>query len=77
MFYCCILFPCSVFQVEELMIENKEAEEEISRWREACEMEVEAGKKAINEHKELVSLHGQPSSFYFYLRCFLSSHCHK
>ncbi|KAH0686815.1 hypothetical protein KY290_018000 [Solanum tuberosum] len=43
-------------KVEELMIENKESEEEISRWREACEMEVEAGKKAINEHKELVNI---------------------
>lgn len=59
------------FQVEELMIENKEAQEEISRWRAACEMEVEARKKAINEHKELVSLQCQLSSFCFYLPCFL------
>ncbi|XP_004234458.1 uncharacterized protein At3g49055 [Solanum lycopersicum] len=43
-------------KVEELMIENKESEEEIYRWREACEMEVETGKKAVNEHKELVNI---------------------
>ncbi|KAK4734551.1 hypothetical protein R3W88_008812 [Solanum pinnatisectum] len=43
-------------KVQELMIENKESEEEISRWRKACEMEGETGKKAINEHKELVNI---------------------
>lgn len=46
------------------MIENKESEEEIYRWREACEMEVETGKKAVNEHKELVSMRGQSSYLY-------------
>lgn len=59
-----MLFPYFIFQVEELMNENKEAEEEISRWRAACEMEVEAGKKAIKENKELVGLLDQ--SFHFY-----------
>ncbi|KAK4350858.1 hypothetical protein RND71_030171 [Anisodus tanguticus] len=43
-------------KVEELMVENKEAEEEICRWREACEMEVEAGTKAIKEQEELVNI---------------------
>ncbi|KAK4363071.1 hypothetical protein RND71_018312 [Anisodus tanguticus] len=43
-------------KVEELMVETKEAEEEICRWREASEMEVEAGKKIIKEHKELVNI---------------------
>ncbi|MCD7465139.1 hypothetical protein HAX54_000683 [Datura stramonium] len=43
-------------KVEELTIKNKEAQEEISRWREACEMEVEVGKKATKEQKELVNI---------------------
>ncbi|XP_060203660.1 uncharacterized protein At3g49055 [Lycium barbarum] len=46
-------------KVAELMVENKEAEEEIRRWREACEMEVEAGKKAIKKREELVSIQKQ------------------
>ncbi|KAJ8536788.1 hypothetical protein K7X08_035189 [Anisodus acutangulus] len=46
-------------KVEELMVENKEAEEEICRWREACEMEVEAGTKAIKEQEELVNILNQ------------------
>ncbi|KAF8380226.1 hypothetical protein HHK36_027708 [Tetracentron sinense] len=35
--------------VEELMMEITEAEEEAARWREACELEVEAGKNVIEE----------------------------
>ncbi|KAK1308642.1 Uncharacterized protein QJS10_CPA09g01705 [Acorus calamus] len=35
--------------VEDLMSEIREAEEEVVRWREACEMEVEAGKSVIEE----------------------------
>ncbi|KAI3920200.1 hypothetical protein MKX01_017857 [Papaver californicum] len=35
--------------VEQLVVEIHDAEEEISRWREACELEVEAGKNAIEE----------------------------
>nr|XP_009758979.1 PREDICTED: uncharacterized protein At3g49055-like [Nicotiana sylvestris]XP_016436352.1 PREDICTED: uncharacterized protein At3g49055-like [Nicotiana tabacum] len=43
-------------KVEALVVENKDAYEQISRWREACEMEVAAGKKAIKEHEELVNI---------------------
>ncbi|KAJ8642894.1 hypothetical protein MRB53_004642 [Persea americana] len=35
--------------VEELMIDLTYAEEEVARWREACELEVEAGKAAMEE----------------------------
>ncbi|KAJ3693041.1 hypothetical protein LUZ60_012136 [Juncus effusus] len=43
--------------VEELKKEVKIAGEEINRWREACELEVEAGKSAIKErNKELALL---------------------
>ncbi|MED6121123.1 hypothetical protein PIB30_027333 [Stylosanthes scabra] len=40
--------------VEELMMEMKEAEEEVARWKEACELEVEAGKNEIQERDKLV-----------------------
>ncbi|CAL9104342.1 unnamed protein product [Musa textilis] len=42
--------------VEELTTETKEAGEEAARWREACELEVEAGKAAIVEREEEVGL---------------------
>ncbi|XP_068639548.1 uncharacterized protein At3g49055-like, partial [Aristolochia californica] len=43
--------------VEELMTELTEAEEDVTRWREACEVEVEAGKTAIEERdKEVAAL---------------------
>ncbi|OVA14021.1 hypothetical protein BVC80_1787g97 [Macleaya cordata] len=35
--------------VEQLMMEITDAEEEVARWREACELEVEAGKNALEE----------------------------
>ncbi|RZC57023.1 hypothetical protein C5167_004327 [Papaver somniferum] len=35
--------------VEQLAVEINAAEEEISRWKEACELEVEAGKNAVEE----------------------------
>ncbi|KAG5230690.1 hypothetical protein OIU76_022708 [Salix suchowensis] len=40
--------------VEELLTEIKETEAEVARWREACELEVEAAKKAIEEREKLV-----------------------
>ncbi|KAJ6867818.1 hypothetical protein NC651_032990 [Populus alba x Populus x berolinensis] len=40
--------------VEELLTEIKESEAEVVRWREACELEVEAAKKAIEEREKLV-----------------------
>lgn len=37
------------------MIELTDAEEEVARWREACELEVEAGKAAMEERdKEVI-----------------------
>lgn len=37
------------------MIDLTDAEEEIARWREACELEVEAGKAAMEERdKEVI-----------------------
>jgi len=42
-------------KVEELLTEIKETEAEVVRWREACELEVEAAKKAIEEREKLVN----------------------
>ncbi|XP_072975959.1 uncharacterized protein At3g49055 [Typha angustifolia] len=42
--------------VEELMMDITEAGEEVTRWREACELEVEAGKLAIKERDKEVAL---------------------
>ncbi|XP_068646619.1 uncharacterized protein At3g49055-like [Aristolochia californica] len=43
--------------VEELMTELTEAEEDVTRWKEACELEVEAGKTAIEgREKEVAAL---------------------
>lgn len=42
--------------VEELLKEIKEVEEDVVRWREACELEVEAGKNVIEERDKVVTL---------------------
>ncbi|KAF3775809.1 Uncharacterized protein EJ110_NYTH49595 [Nymphaea thermarum] len=43
--------------VEELMMEITEVEEDVVRWREACELEVEAGKSVIQQYdKESATL---------------------
>ncbi|KAK6925834.1 hypothetical protein RJ641_007553 [Dillenia turbinata] len=42
--------------VEELLKEIKETEEEVSRWREACELEVDAGKKVIEERDKVAAI---------------------
>ncbi|XP_073066057.1 uncharacterized protein At3g49055 isoform X2 [Primulina eburnea] len=39
--------------VEALLLEIKETEEEATRWREACELEAEAGKNAVMERDKL------------------------
>ncbi|KAL6320642.1 hypothetical protein AAG906_008642 [Vitis piasezkii] len=39
--------------VEELLLEMKETEEEVARWREACELEVEAGKNVVDERDKV------------------------
>ncbi|XP_045799869.1 uncharacterized protein At3g49055 [Trifolium pratense] len=41
--------------VEEFLIESKEAEAEVARWKEACELEVKAGKKDIEERDKMVA----------------------
>ncbi|KAK7279932.1 hypothetical protein RJT34_24993 [Clitoria ternatea] len=41
--------------VEEFLVQIKEAEEEVARWKEACELEVQAGKKEIQERDKLVA----------------------
>ena len=46
-----LLFSC---KVDEILLEIKEAEEEVARWREACELEVEAGKHVVEERDKLV-----------------------
>ncbi|XVE58518.1 hypothetical protein DITRI_Ditri04bG0175700 [Diplodiscus trichospermus] len=40
--------------VEDLLMEIKETEAEVARWREACELEVEAGKKEVEERDKVV-----------------------
>ncbi|CAN7099273.1 unnamed protein product [Brassica rapa subsp. narinosa] len=42
--------------VEELVKVIREAESEASRWREACELEVEAGQREVEQRNELVKL---------------------
>ncbi|KAL2920701.1 hypothetical protein RDABS01_012192 [Bienertia sinuspersici] len=42
--------------VEELLVEIKATEEEVERWRKACELEVEAGKHVAKEHNYLVAI---------------------
>uniref|UniRef100_A0A0E0EP16 Uncharacterized protein n=1 Tax=Oryza meridionalis TaxID=40149 RepID=A0A0E0EP16_9ORYZ len=42
--------------VEELTVDLKEVEREAARWREACELEVEAGKDAIKQLNQEVAL---------------------
>ncbi|KAJ7969928.1 putative ATP binding protein [Quillaja saponaria] len=42
--------------VEELFMEVKNTEAEVGRWREACELEVEAAKNEIEERDKLVSV---------------------
>lgn len=41
-------------KVEEFFIEIKETEAEVDRWREACELEVEAGQKELEEREKVV-----------------------
>ncbi|KAK7391356.1 hypothetical protein VNO78_19771 [Psophocarpus tetragonolobus] len=41
--------------VEDFLVEIKAAEEEVARWKEACELEVEAGKKEIEERNRMVA----------------------
>ncbi|XP_052204749.1 uncharacterized protein At3g49055 isoform X3 [Diospyros lotus] len=42
--------------VEEFLMEIKETEEDVARWREACELEVEAGKNAVEERDKVVRI---------------------
>ncbi|KZV28300.1 hypothetical protein F511_25275 [Dorcoceras hygrometricum] len=42
--------------VEELLVEIKETKEDATRWREACELEAEAGKNAVMERDKLISI---------------------
>ncbi|KAF5959995.1 hypothetical protein HYC85_001204 [Camellia sinensis] len=42
--------------VEGLLMEIKETEEEVARWREACELEVEAGKNVVEERDKVQEL---------------------
>lgn len=49
------------------MIEIKETEAEVARWREACELEVEAGKNEIGEREKLVNSY---SFFFSFLKCY-------
>jgi hypothetical protein len=43
------MFLFAMLKVEELTVDLKEVEREAARWREACELEVEAGKDAIKQ----------------------------
>lgn len=42
--------------VEELLIKIKTTEEDVERWKEACELEVQAGKHAVEERDKLVEI---------------------
>jgi len=43
-------------KVEEFLMEMKAAEEEVARWKEACELEVEAAKVEIEERDKMVMI---------------------
>lgn len=43
------------YKIEELLFDIKAMEEEVVRWREACELEVEAGKTEIEERDKVVN----------------------
>ena len=45
-------------KVEELNVRVKEVEQEAARWKEACALEVEAGKAAIKELNQEVTPRG-------------------
>ncbi|KAF4400222.1 hypothetical protein G4B88_019431 [Cannabis sativa] len=42
--------------VEEFLLEIKETEAEVTRWREACELEVEVGKTEIEERDKVIGI---------------------
>ncbi|GFZ15359.1 pyruvate decarboxylase-2 [Actinidia rufa] len=42
--------------VEELLLEIKETEEEVARWWETCELEVDSGKNVVEERDKVVSI---------------------
>ncbi|CAI0546606.1 unnamed protein product [Linum tenue] len=46
----------SAQNVEKLMAEIREAEAEAGRWMEACELEVEAGKKEVAERDKVIAI---------------------
>lgn len=46
----------TTFQVKQLTVEIEEAGEEVARWREACEWEVEAGKLVIEQQEKEVNI---------------------
>lgn len=50
------MFSHIYFKIEQLRVQIKENEEEVARWREACELEVEAGKNAVEEYEKLVDI---------------------
>uniref|UniRef100_A0A0E0IFT5 Uncharacterized protein n=1 Tax=Oryza nivara TaxID=4536 RepID=A0A0E0IFT5_ORYNI len=51
-----LMFLFAMLKVEELTVDLKEVEREAARWREACELEVEAGKDAIKQLNQEVAL---------------------
>ena len=51
--YCLLPYGC---QVEELLTNIKTTEDDVERWKEACELEVQAAKHAIEERDKLVRL---------------------
>lgn len=58
LFLITLLFVLFFCKVEELLLEMKETEEEVARWREACELEVEAGKNVVEERDKVVKVYG-------------------
>ncbi|KAK4796071.1 hypothetical protein SAY86_028397 [Trapa natans] len=42
--------------IEELLVDIKETETEVARWREACELEVVAGKNEVEERDKVVTI---------------------
>lgn len=51
-------------------MEIKEAEEEVARWKEACELEVKAGKKEVEERDKMVNQNLINIFFLSFGRCF-------
>lgn len=66
LFFLLTLFLCCFqWKIEDLLVDIKETETEVARWREACELEVEAGKNEVEERDKVVKTSSVLSKKFF------------